>query len=120
MNKWKQQGKTIAGGNGKGDQLNQVINPEGIFIDKKNNILIGDWRNDRIMTWKLNEKAGEIAAGGNGQGNRIDQLKWPTDVIVDEENNSLIIADFGNRRVVRWWNTNQQEKFLLRISDVEI
>ncbi|CAF4380804.1 unnamed protein product, partial [Adineta steineri] len=50
---------------------------------------------------------GEIIAGGNYQGNRMDQLNSPTDVIVDQENHSIIIADQGNRRVIRWLNQNQ-------------
>ncbi|CAF1182472.1 unnamed protein product [Adineta ricciae] len=38
------------------------------------------------------------------------QLDRPTDVIFDEQNNSIIIADFGNRRVMRWFlNTNHSE-----------
>lgn len=41
-------------------------------------------------------------AGGNGEGNRLDQLNQPSDVIIDRQNNDLIIADWGNRRVMRW------------------
>ncbi len=31
--KWTQYGKTIAGGNGKGIQLNQLDRPQGIYLD---------------------------------------------------------------------------------------
>ena len=41
-------------------------------------------------------------AGGHGRGNQLNQLNEPTDVIIDRENNALIIADHGNRRVLRW------------------
>ena len=54
------------------------------------------------MEWTPNAIEGRIVAGGNGDGNRIDQLDQPTDVIIDRQNNSLIIADWGNKRVVRW------------------
>ena len=45
---------------------------------------------------------GIVVAGGQGQGNRLDQLNHPTDVLIDKETNSHLIADRGNRRVVRW------------------
>ncbi|CAF1388451.1 unnamed protein product [Adineta steineri] len=108
LNKWKQDAITVAAGNGKGQQLNQVNDPVGIFVDKNKNIFIADHSNHRIVEWKYNAKEGQIIAGGNGQGNRIDQLNKPTDVIVDQQNHSIIIADKKNRRVVRWMNQNQQ------------
>ncbi|CAF0972641.1 unnamed protein product [Adineta ricciae] len=64
-----------------------------------------DFRNNRIVKWKLGESQGQIIAGGNG----TDQLDKPTDVIINEQNNSLIIADRGKRRVIQWFSENQQE-----------
>ncbi|CAF1445421.1 unnamed protein product [Adineta ricciae] len=110
LRKWRQNGSTICGGNGEGEELNQLSDPGGIFIDKHRNIFIADWGNDRIVRWKRNENRGTVVAGGNGKGNRLNQLNYPTDVIFDEQNNSIIITDFGNRRVMRWFlDTNQSE-----------
>ncbi|CAF1276453.1 unnamed protein product [Adineta steineri] len=97
-----------AGGNGQGQNLNQLYDPHGIFIDKKKNIFITDLWNHRIVEWKYNAKEGQIIAGGNKQGNRTDQLNNPTDVLVDQQNHSVIIADRGNERVIQWLNQNQQ------------
>ena len=88
--KWKQNPITIAAGNGKGNELNQLSNPRGIYVDNDKTIYIADWGNDRIVSWKFYSKNDQIVAGGNGQGNRTDQLDWPTDVIVDKVNDSLI------------------------------
>jgi sugar lactone lactonase YvrE len=71
--------------------------------------------NNRIVGWKPNAINGQIIAGENGEEN---QLFRPTDFIVDKENNFLIIAEEGNRRVVRWSlqsNTNEQ----IIISDID-
>ncbi|CAF3755669.1 unnamed protein product [Adineta steineri] len=106
--KWKQNGITVAGGNGEGQQLNQLNSPVGIFIDKNKNIFIADYANHRIVEWKYNAKDGHIIAGGNGQGNRMDQLNFPTDIVVDQQSHSIVIADKGNRRVIQWLNQNQQ------------
>ncbi|CAF1464517.1 unnamed protein product [Adineta steineri] len=108
LNKWKQNAITVAGGNAEGQNLNQLKRPGEIFINEKKNIFIGDYGNHRIVEWKCNAKEGLIIAGGNGQGYRIHQLNYPTDMIIDQQNHSIIIADKGNRRVVRWLNQKQQ------------
>ncbi|CAF1450877.1 unnamed protein product [Adineta steineri] len=108
FNKWKQSAITVAGGNERGEQSNQLDRPYRIFIDRKKNIFIADYANHRIIEWKNNAKEGKIIAGGNGQGNRMDQLDQPTDVIVNQQNHSVIIADQGNRRVIQWMNRKQQ------------
>ncbi|CAF0844815.1 unnamed protein product [Adineta steineri] len=108
FNKWKQNAITVAGGNGKGSELNQLNGPAGIFIDRKKNVFIADFLNHRIVEWKYNAEKGRIIAGGKGKGNRMDQLDYPTDVIIDEENHSIIITDQDNRRVIQWMNQNQQ------------
>ncbi|CAF1420231.1 unnamed protein product [Adineta ricciae] len=109
FNKWRQSGKTMAGGNGGGRELNQLDGPQGIFIDDSRHIFIADWRNNRIVEWKPDGHEGTVIIGENGQGSRLNQLNYPIGVIVDKQNNSLIIADSWNRRVIRWWDRNQQD-----------
>ncbi|CAF0816330.1 unnamed protein product [Adineta steineri] len=107
--KWKQNAITLAGGNGQGQKLIQLNNPDGIFLDKNKNIFIADCFNHRIVEWKCNAIEGQIITGGNEKGNRMNQLSYPTDIIFDQQTNSIIIADQGNRRVIRWLNENQQK-----------
>ncbi|CAF1409097.1 unnamed protein product [Adineta steineri] len=111
FSKWKQNAITVAGGNGPGQKLNQVLYPQGIFIDEKKNIFIPDTNNHRIVEWKYNAKEGQIIAGGNGPGNQMDQLFFPTDVIVDRQTHLIIIADHFNRRMIQCLNQNQQILF---------
>ena len=42
-------GITVAGGNGKGGESNQLNEPGGICIDPEGNILIADTENHRII-----------------------------------------------------------------------
>ena len=65
--KWKQYGLTIAGGNGKGNQLNQLSDPRGIYVADDNDqcIYIADCGNDRIVARKYNTEFGQVVAGGN-------------------------------------------------------
>ncbi|CAF4097165.1 unnamed protein product [Adineta steineri] len=116
--KWKQHGVTIAGGNGRGNQLNQLSRPQGIYVnDDHQTIYIADFGNDRIVEWKYGAKNGQVVAGGNEKGDRSDQLNYPTDVIVDKKNNSLIICDYGNKRLVRWSRQNGENGETI-ISDI--
>ncbi|CAF0784794.1 unnamed protein product [Adineta steineri] len=108
FNKEKQNAITVAAGKGKGQKLNQLNFPYGIFVDEKKNIFIADHDNHRIVKWKYFAREGQIIAGENGQGSRMNQLNNPTDVVVDQQNHSIIIADSGNKRVIQWLNGKQQ------------
>ena len=112
--KWKQEGITVAGGNGQGNQLNQLDRPHAIFIDNNQTIYIADVYNHRIVEWQFNATNGNIVGGGN----QINQLKYPRCVLKDRENN-LIIADCQNRRVIRWSfenNTTNEEVIIDNIN----
>ncbi|CAF4700265.1 unnamed protein product, partial [Rotaria sp. Silwood2] len=99
---WKQNGTTVAGGNGAGSATNQLYYSYGLFVDDDQTMIIADYSNYRIIQWKMGDTNGQVVAGGNGYGNRLDQLYWPTDVLIGKETDSLIICDSRNDRVVRW------------------
>ena len=99
--RWSKNGVTVAGGNGRGDALNQLKYPYGLNIDDDNqSIVIADFANHRIVEWKIRASHGKVIAGGQGYGNQLNQLNYPTDVLIDKETNSLLIADRWNRRVL--------------------
>ncbi|CAF4342813.1 unnamed protein product, partial [Adineta steineri] len=55
VRRWKQgdtKGELVAGGNGQGDQLNQLNNPRNMFIDEDCSLYISDNKNHRVMKWK--------------------------------------------------------------------
>lgn len=99
---WKPSASTVVGGN-LGERLDRLASPHGFCLDENDQaVYIADTDNDRIIKWRFNERSGRVVAGGNGRGNRTNQLNEPTDVAIDRDNNALIIADHGNRRVLRW------------------
>ncbi|CAF1274492.1 unnamed protein product [Adineta steineri] len=106
-NKYQQSAITVAGGNGCGQELNHLNHPFGIFVDNDKSVYIADFSNHRIVKWKSNSNTGQIIAGGNGKGNQNNQLSRPTDIVFDKENNSFIISDYGNNRVIRYFDQNQ-------------
>ncbi|CAF1348962.1 unnamed protein product [Adineta steineri] len=108
--KWNRNFSIVAGGNGYGNDLNQVSLPLGFYIDDDNQtIYITNYNSDRVVGWKFGEKSGKIVAGGNGPGDGFNQLEDPSDVTVDKKNDLLIICDQGNKRVVQWSRQNQTE-----------
>ncbi|CAF0937352.1 unnamed protein product [Adineta steineri] len=116
-NKFQQFAITVAGGNGQGQELNQLSNPWGIFIDNEKSIYIADSSNNRIVKWGLNSNTGQIIAGGNRSGNENNQLNYPRDIVFDEENNFFIISDTENKRIIRYFGRNQANQQII-ISNV--
>ena len=114
----------MARGNGYGNTTNQLWYPHGLDIDDENqSIIIADYRNHRIVEWKIGVSIGKVIAGGRGQRNRLDQLNHPTDVLIDKETNSLLIADRYNRRILRWsrrQDTTQGEVIVDNIACFEL
>ncbi|CAF1128426.1 unnamed protein product [Adineta steineri] len=112
--KWKQNAVTVAGGHGRGNQLNQLNLPFGIYVDSDDDsIYIADTENHRIVKWEFGADKGEIVAGGNGKGNKINQLDYPMDIILDIEKKYLIICDHRNIRVMQWSRQNSQDPQIL-------
>ena len=93
---------TVAGGNGKGNGLDQLYNPWGMHVDDDQSIYVADQANHRLMEWKINATSGQILIGRKGGGQRNDQLNGPVNIIVDKQNDCWIICDSGNKRIVRW------------------
>ncbi|CAF4211329.1 unnamed protein product, partial [Rotaria sordida] len=45
-------GQVVAGGNGQGNQLDQLNWPTDVLIDKEtDSLIIGDWENRRVVRW---------------------------------------------------------------------
>jgi len=101
-----QNGLTVAGGNGQGNGINQLSEPQGLYVDDDQTVYVADQANYRIVEWKWGATSGQVVAGGNGQASGAHQLYHPQDVIVDKERDSLIICEYSNRRVVRWPRRN--------------
>ena len=49
---WMQNGITVVGGNGKGNGLNQLSSPIGIYVDDDQTVYVADARNNRILEWR--------------------------------------------------------------------
>jgi DNA-binding beta-propeller fold protein YncE len=94
-------GTVVAGGNGKGDRLNQLNGPFHIFVDQEHSVYVSDRGNHRVMKWVKDAKEGIVVAGGQGQGNSLTQLSEPFGLVVDYSG-TVYVADRNNYRVMRW------------------
>jgi sugar lactone lactonase YvrE len=94
-------GIVVAGGNGKGDRLNQLNDPSYVFVDADQSVYVSDWVNHRVMKWVKDAKEGVVVAGGHGKGNDLGQLSHPNGLFVDALG-TIYVADAGNQRVMRW------------------
>ncbi|CAF1314819.1 unnamed protein product [Adineta steineri] len=104
VRRWKQrerEGTVVAGGNGQGDDLNQLHNPSYIFVDEDHSVYVSDTNNYRVMKWMKGAREGIVVAGGNGQGNSLAQLYHPEGVLVDHLGN-VYVGDDANQRIMCW------------------
>ncbi|CAF1326885.1 unnamed protein product [Adineta steineri] len=117
--KWNQIGVTIAGGNGQGDQLHQLSNPCGIYVDDDHqSILIADYWNNRVVEWKWDKNNIEVVANRNEPENQLNKLSCPTDIVMDKSDRSLIVCDRDNKRIIRWFRQNPTNSQIL-ISNID-
>ncbi|CAF3445126.1 unnamed protein product [Rotaria socialis] len=101
-------GTLVAGGNGRGDELNQLNWPTYLFVDRDHSVYVSDKRNHRVMKWVEGAKEGIVVAGGQGAGNALAQLGSHSGVFVDTLG-TLYVADEGNHRVMRWTQEDKKQ-----------
>ncbi|CAF0934778.1 unnamed protein product [Adineta ricciae] len=104
ITRWKYgdtRGTVVAGGNGKGNHLNQFYHPSYVSVDEDQSLYISDCENHRIMKWSKGAKEGILVAGGHGQGSSLTQLSSPTGLAIDRLGN-IYVVDCYNHRIVRW------------------
>ncbi|CAF1434215.1 unnamed protein product [Adineta steineri] len=112
MGEYNNEGIIVAGGNGKGNQLNQLDYPSFIFVDEDQSIYVSDMSNHRVTKWKKGAKEGRIVAGGNGRGKNLNQLSSPQGVIVDQLGR-IYVAEYWNDRVMRWCEGKEEGEIVV-------
>jgi sugar lactone lactonase YvrE len=91
----------VAGGNGRGNRLDQLSQPYYIFVDQDHSVYVSDYDNHRVIKWMKGAKEGIAVAGGQGQGTSRTQLAGPRGLIVDQLG-TVYVADENNHRLMRW------------------
>ena len=100
-------GIIVAGGNGQGNQLNQLNCPTYLFVDEEQAVYVSDWNNHRVMKWNKGANQGIVVAGGREEGSALTQLYYPNGLFVDTSS-TIYVADTCNHRVMRWPKGAQQ------------
>jgi hypothetical protein len=105
VKRWKRgdpNGTIIAGGHGKGTNLNQLNEPTFIFVDDDYSLYVSDTNNHRVMKWLKDAKEGIVVAGdGNDSADSSIKLSKPQGIIVDQLG-QIYVADASNDAVIRW------------------
>ena len=76
-------GIVVAGGNGQGNQLNQLDVPAYLFVDEEQAVYVSDTDNHRVMKWNKGTNQGIVVAGRQGNGSALTQLFYPNGLFVD-------------------------------------
>ena len=79
------EGEVVAGGNGRGNRLDQLDIPTSIAVERDGAVLVAEGNNHRVVRWRAGARVGEVVAGGNGSGDRLDQLSRPWGIAVERD-----------------------------------
>ncbi|CAF1342316.1 unnamed protein product [Rotaria sordida] len=99
--KGESEGTVVAGGNGRGNRLDQLRLPQYVFVDRAQSVYVSDTENDRVMKWMEGATQGIVVAGDQRQGSGLIQLPYPRGVVVDQLG-TVYVADQVNDRIMRW------------------
>ena len=89
---------SVAGNGSAGSAVNQMNNPNGIFVDTNFDLYVADRGNDRIQLFRLRQSNGTTVAGNTSPNSTIT-LNHPSNVILDA-NKYLFITDSYNNRII--------------------
>ena len=93
-------GIVVAGGNEKGNQLNQLSVPTYVFVDEEQAVYVSDKDNHRVMKWNKGANQGIVVAEGEGKGSASTQLSHSNGLSVDTSS-TIYVVDPQNDRVKR-------------------
>ena len=88
----------VAGGNERGNQLNQLNFPTYLFVDEEQAVYVSDTNNHRVIKWNKGTNQGIVVAGGRGEGSALIQLCYPQGLFVDTSG-IIYVVDSWNDRV---------------------
>ena len=89
----------IIAGNGTLGSLSNMLNsPKGIFVDRKFNLYVADYENNRIQLFPSEQQNGTTVVGDGAPGTVT--LHNPAAVILDADH-YLFIADYNGHRIIR-------------------
>ena len=91
-------GIVVAGGNGQGNQLNQLNCPTCLFVDEEQAVYVSDNNNHRVMKWNKGANQGIVVSGGRRQGSALTQLSYPNGLFVNTSG-TIYVAEEWNDRV---------------------
>ena len=98
-------GIILSGGNGQGNQWNQLNIPTYLFVDEEHAVYVSDNNNYRVMKWNKGAKEGMVVTEEQGQGSALTQLCCPGGLFVDTSS-TIYVANARNDRIevflVQW------------------
>ena len=91
-------GIVVAGGNGEGNQLNQINFQTYLFVNEEQAIYVSDWNNHCVMKWNKDAKESVVMAGERGEGRGWTQLSYPGGLFADTSG-TIYVTDSWNHGV---------------------
>jgi len=87
-----------------GRRPDQLAFPSGVALDAEGRLLVADTNNHRIQRFSPGERVATTVAGSEtcASGSGPGELNMPTGLCVDPRDGSIVVADRGNKRILRF------------------
>ncbi|CAF4522289.1 unnamed protein product, partial [Rotaria sp. Silwood2] len=122
-------GQVVAGGNGQGNRLNQLvvqwslrqgttqsevildnIDCATLTMDDQRRLYVSVWDKHEVRRYEIGDKKRTVVAGGYGRGAALNQLNGPYYLFVDQEQ-AVYVSDDSHR--VTKWNNGAKEGIIV-------
>jgi hypothetical protein len=97
-------GTLLAGTGVAGPGLDQLNDPQGLFIDHLKNIYLGDYGNNRVVRFAPGSTQAEIVAGTGGTGTGLNVTPGPAGLWISPKG-YMYVAEHANNRVLEFTPT---------------
>jgi DNA-binding beta-propeller fold protein YncE len=98
IQKFSPDGKYIFQSGGTGSQLGQLLRPQSLAIDDKNQLWVADSCNHRIQVFEIRDDSLQVLRAFGTQGPEPGQLHYPYGIALGSDQ-TVWVCEYGNQRI---------------------
>lgn len=101
---WEPNGKTVAGGHGPGNSLQQLNSSYGVFVDTNGASFVTDYFNSRVVQWGKGASQGTLYVEGQCESSSLTAWCYPTTITFNKEGTLFITVQNESSGGVLYFN----------------
>ena len=111
IQKFDPQGKVVCQIGGHGEEPGEFLRPQGLFMDKEDQLWIADASNHRVQVYDVKSSPPKLVKTWGSIGSGPGQLRYPYTIEVDDEG-FVYVCELGNHRIQKFTNDGESVAIL--------